>query len=294
MSMGLTGLLLALGVGVLLAALDGAGARVGETPHPAPRPPGESSPGRPVAADPRPRPDRPESPALRTRVVAVTLALAGAAALLVAGRGLQIAWDRSVQDAFLPETRFDRPIEADGLRGLLWGRPTLVEPPSPESTAPGQAARDQLTVQVSADDLEALLATLGARDGGLFVFPDWTVLYGLTGRRAPGPLVWFHRGLTYTEADASEIDRLLVHSLDRHEVRTVVLERVSWRGTDRRLDDFPRLRALLAACYRPVETIGIFEVLARRAACPRPGPPARPAPSNRFDRSDPSDRSDRT
>jgi len=234
-SLGLTGLLLPLGTGTLLAALS----------------------------------SRPTPRLLRTTVLVIT----AGAALLLAGRGLQIAFTRSGQDAFPPGARFDRPVEAAGLHGLLWGRPTYVEPAQPQSTGPGRLPRaraaDGARARVTAGEFERLLALLRSRDGGLLVFPDWTVLYGLAGRPAPGPLVWFHRGLTYTATDASEIDRLLVRSLDRHEVRTVVLERSSWQGTDRRLADFPRLRERLAACYRPVETIGIFEVRARRASCPR-------------------------
>lgn len=244
MSMGLTGLLLPLGTGVLLAAL-------------------------------------PSRSALRwLRTAAIVLTAAGA--LVLAGRGLRIAFTRSVQDAFPPGTRFDRPVESAGLHGLLWGRPTVVEPARPASHGPGRAPRSQ----VSADELETLLALLRARPGGLFVFPDWTVLYGLTGHPAPGPLVWFHRGLTYSAADAPELDRRLVRGLARQDVRTVVLERASWQGTERRLDDFPRLREHLAACYRPVETIGIFEIFER----PPRAPSSRQDPCTSADRPEPSAR----
>jgi len=234
-SMGLAGLLLPLGAGVLLDAIDGIG---GMRTH------GTGG-----------RPNRHSTGVLRPAILALT----AVAALLVAGRGLQIAFSRSVQDVFPPGTRFDRPVAAAGLHGLLWGRPTLVEPPRPETDGPGQAPRTLVT----ADELETLLTTLRARPGGLFVFPDWTILYGLTDRPAPGPLVWFHQGLTYTARDAPTLDWQLVSDLERQDVQTIVLERASWQGTDRRLADFPRLREHLATCYRPVETIGIFEVFGR-------------------------------
>ncbi len=182
------------------------------------------------------------------RWATATVALGALAIAGVAAGGLRIAWTRSVHDA-----------------------PAAVELPA---FAP-VSGRWRTAGTPSAEDLRALLALL-RRDGGtFFVFPDWTVLYGLTGRTAPQPLPWFHPGVTYDPETVAPLDRRIASAVA--EVDRVVLERRSWLGTRRRLRDFPHLRRVLATCFAPERRFGLFVVLERTAACGETGPGARSA-----------------
>lgn len=78
----------------------------------------------------------------------------------------------------------------------------------------------------------------------------------------PQPLVWFHPGLTYPTRYDEALDRRVVSDLERHGVRLVVIERVSFLGTEKRLGHFPQLRAYLDG-FREVARFGIFEVRER-------------------------------
>jgi hypothetical protein len=99
------------------------------------------------------------------------------------------------------------------------------------------------------------------------VFPDLVALYGIVGVEPPQPLVWFHRGLTYPRTYDVELDRRIVRELERHGVRYVVLERVSFLGTEKRLSQLPLLGAYLAS-FSPVASFGIFEVREKEPARP--------------------------
>jgi len=220
----------------------------------------------------RPRPALPRRavrlaipPRLRWTVSVVLVAVA----LLLAARGLEASWRRSVHDVFPAGTEFDRPLAVAALQPLLWGRPTLLDGEYGDPAA-----------RVEAQDLETLVAALRARPGRFFAFPDWTLLYGVLDRPAPQPVLWFHPGLTYPagragddsgDAARRDLDRWIVADLERHRVETVVVETTSWFGTASRLADFPRLAAYLDRCFTPVESHGIFELRARRAGC-RPPP----------------------
>lgn len=178
--------------------------------------------------------------------------LAALAVAAVAWRGTEVALARSVHEGVAGAASYEA-VRTPSLRPLRWAVPTVL--------------RD---VTVERTTLERLVRRLEDHPGGLFVFPDWTILYGLLGRPSPQPLLWFHPGLTYPRDAGPErrsLDRRLVEALEARRVQTFVLERTSWLGTKARLADFPRLRRYLERCFRLEQAVGPFEIRSRREAC---------------------------
>ena len=203
---------------------------------------------------------------LQPAVVAAATALAAAILLAAA---VDTALSRRVHDVFPAGTRFTEPLAAAGLRPLLWAEPTTMRETGPDTggrSAPAAGAAQVSAAQVSAAQLEALVARLKATDGAFFVFPDWTFLYAVVGRPSPQPLLWFHPGLTYPPGGDPTLDRWIVAELERHRVSTVVIEDVSWLGTEHRLADFPQLAAWIEHGFRPAGRIGPFRLLERPAS----------------------------
>jgi hypothetical protein len=112
------------------------------------------------------------------------------------------------------------------------------------------------------EDVDALVDALRAGRAPFFVFPDCAVLYGIVGQEPPQPLVWFHPGLTYPTSYDAGLDRRIVAELERHGVRAVVIESVSFLGTEKRLSHFPLLREFLSR-FRATRRFGIFELRER-------------------------------
>lgn len=182
------------------------------------------------------------------RWMLATLVVAHVATGLVflAERGLRIAHTREVHDIFETST-FTKRAHGATLAALRW----------PESVVLGAE-------EIRPRDVGNLLKYLETRPGRLFVFPDWTILYGLTGRPAPQPMLWFHRGVTYSYEYDRALDARIVRSLEQSDVSIVVLETDAMlASTRRRLRDFPLLRSYLRRRFRPVERFGIFSVLMR-------------------------------
>jgi len=165
-------------------------------------------------------------------------------AVFLVGAGLRVSLTREVQES-VQGSHFDRAIPLGPLRGLKWGHPTRV----------GQGT-------VSQEELLALLAYLQAQEGAFVVLPSFSILYGLVGRPAPQPLLWFHKGLTYPSSYDRRLDRWIVASLQAHEVQTVVLEGFD-QETQRVLGQFPLLSAHLQQTFTPREPIGGFLIYGR-------------------------------
>lgn len=129
---------------------------------------------------------------------------------------------------------------------------------------------------ISATELESLVRYLRDQPGRFFIFPDFTFLYGVTGKLSPISLLWFHKGLTYPADYSKELDQQLVTELSSAQVQVIVVERESFLGTKRRLDRLPLLSAWLAdGSYCPHH--GFFELRIRPSAtCPSIGLPALP------------------
>jgi uncharacterized membrane protein SirB2 len=161
--------------------------------------------------------------------------------------GADVAASRDVHGIFKKST-FPTYMAVDELSALRWGQPTRI----------GKT--------ITPDHIERVVAYLDGRGENFFVFPDFTIFYGLLGVPSPQPLVWFHEGLTYPSADHDDpsLDAWIVSDLKENQVRVVVIEQESHFHTERRLEDFPLLQAYLAEHFELDETIGIFELYVTR------------------------------
>jgi hypothetical protein len=156
--------------------------------------------------------------------------------------GAKIAASRDVHGIFQKAT-FPTYMPEEGLSALRWGQPTRI----------GKA--------ITAEDIERVIDYLQRRDENFFVFPDFTIFYGLVGVPSPQPLVWFHEGLTYPHADHydPDLDAWVVSELKENQVGVVVIEQESHFHTQRRLEDFPQLQAYLQD-FQLDQIIGNFEI----------------------------------
>lgn len=195
------------------------------------------------------------SPAGARAAGAISL-LAVLSAGYIAWRGVELSLSRQVHDIFAGAS-FPQRLAIARLSSLRWAQPTRlrgIDDPSGTGS------------DVTERDLAALVDYLAQRDANFFVFPDFTFLYGVLGRPSPQPLLFFHRGNSYSNDYEPELDQRIVDGLRANEVATVVLERVSWFGTPERLADFPRLKGFLAEGFGKTREIGIFEIYERTPA----------------------------
>jgi hypothetical protein len=169
--------------------------------------------------------------------------------LAVLHEGRTVALSRHVHDVFW-RSSFDRGVLSQALAPVIWAVPTPA----------ARRSNEEVRVQ----DIESLVEFLRRSDDNFFVFPDYTVLYGVTGRTPPQPLLWFHPGLTYPRDPPAWLDRHLVESLREKRVQHVVLERESLRGTQNRLAHFPAVRRYIRVGFEPVQEFGLFQVLRRK------------------------------
>jgi hypothetical protein len=129
-------------------------------------------------------------------------------------------------------------------------------------TAPGLTALRWMTTtvggRITEDDVDALISYLRARKSRFFIFPEFTLLYGLLESPSPQPVLWFHRGLTYPHAYDSAIDQRIVNTLLEGQVEIVILQRESFADTQSILQDFPILKAYIQENYYQKNQIGEF------------------------------------
>jgi len=118
-----------------------------------------------------------------------------------------------------------------------------------------------------------VIAYLRSHPEQFFVFPDFTFLYGVLEVPSPQPLLWFHRGLTYSEEYSEALDREIVASLEARGVKTVVVETDSFGGTLKRFSDFPQLRQFIARNFEYDRQIGNFAIYRERALLGKTPPP---------------------
>ena len=159
--------------------------------------------------------------------------------------GLHSGWARRVHIVFR-HSEFDGQLDADGWRQLRWGKPTRIG-----------------DVEVRVEDVNGVIGHLRRREGNFFVFPDFTFLYALLGRVSPQPVLWFHWRMTYPTLYDPELDQWIVRDLQRHDVRTIVLEESAWLGSDS-LSQFPLLVRWIDEQFEDAARFGMFRVLERR------------------------------
>jgi hypothetical protein len=194
---------------------------------------------RPLARGSKPRP-----------VMVAAVGVAVAVAVLVGSvSGVRVSMSRVVMDV-LRSPAFFEPIKEDGLRGLRWGEPTRMGGYS-----------------IEGKEVVDLLAYLKQRRENFFIFPDFTIMYGLAGVPSPQPVLWFHEGVTYPKgAYDAALDRWVVDDLRRNNVRVVVIEQVAWFNTGKRLDAFPQMKAYIYNNFVRIGQIGIFALYGKAQA----------------------------
>jgi hypothetical protein len=183
--------------------------------------------------------------------------------------GLIVDYFRTVHE-FAPDVRFAGGLDVPGASSVTWGEPTRTTPRFCENLgemcklSAANADVERPLEVLHKDDFERLAKTLKKLDQNFFVFPDATMLYGLTGRPSPQPLLYFHPGQSFLVDDEAALDGAIVDSLTRHHVSLVVLERAAFMGTQKLLPSFPRLQSWIEDNFVPLDDFGNYRVLRAR------------------------------
>jgi hypothetical protein len=172
--------------------------------------------------------------------------------------GIWFSGSRKVHESVM-RASFGTELTEPGLAPLHWGQPTVIY----------DGTLKDPTYEVTGPELEQLTRYLREQPARFFIFPDFTFLYGITGKPSALPLLWFHKGLTYPRDYSSLLDRSLVDALVRADVRIAIVERESFLGTAARLKDFPVLSGWLESGWNTCESPGFFKVQVREGTqCP--------------------------
>ncbi|MFH1772555.1 MAG: glycosyltransferase family 39 protein [Candidatus Omnitrophota bacterium] len=173
--------------------------------------------------------------------------LIGFVFVILSIRGGQIALTRQVHSAVKGAASYES-FEIKPLKYLKWASPTRLYP----------EAMPEITVDKR--HIDELYLYLKQKGKNFFIFPDFTIFYGLLKKTSPGPLVWFHEGLTYKEGGDSFLDGWLVEGLEGKRVEIIILESRPPYGYDVRLGDFPLFRDYVFDNFDLVNEIGIFHI----------------------------------
>jgi 4-amino-4-deoxy-L-arabinose transferase-like glycosyltransferase len=167
--------------------------------------------------------------------------------LVLGWLGIVVGYERYAQVIFKGKARFVQHESIPALRGLCWA----------EGLKSGTAHADWT-------DFEGVVRDLQATQGNFFVVGDYTILYGVVGRPSVGPLLWFHKGLTYPEKYDADLDQRIVQAVDRPDVTGIVVEQITLMNDHTQiLHDFPLLQKAISSHYHATKSYGIF-VLYRR------------------------------
>lgn len=157
--------------------------------------------------------------------------------------GVKISISRDVPLSY--PAKFNEPVNLKRMKHLKWADPAYIPTTG---------------VEVELEDFRALINFLESQKAPFFIFPDYTIAYGLSGSVPPQPVLWFHKGLTYPSRYSEEFDRRIVSKLKENMVEIIVIENTSFFGTAIRLDDFPVLKAYIKDDFRKTKQFGIFEI----------------------------------
>ncbi|MCK9604009.1 MAG: glycosyltransferase family 39 protein [Candidatus Omnitrophica bacterium] len=158
--------------------------------------------------------------------------------LYLALAGIKVSQDRRVQE--FTNSEFPRYFTLEKLKALKWGKPTRI-----------------WGLQIQEEDVTGLVSYLKAKNENFFIFPNFTILYGVLGVPSPQPLLWFHKGLTYHAIYEPELDNWIVRDLVKNKVRIIVIEENPLYNA---LNDFRQLDEFVAADFREAKKIGLFHI----------------------------------
>jgi hypothetical protein len=163
--------------------------------------------------------------------------------------GFNTSWDRSVQE-FEAGVAFNRHLNVPGLARVFWGEPTHY----------GERSF------IDGRDFEALNVWLADTQANFFVFPDSTMLYGLQRRVSPQPWLYFSPGHSFLIEDLPKVDAAVVDSLQKNNVRVIVLEKDSWVLNHNLWKQMPKLKTWIESDFEKVKDFGIYEVRLSKGA----------------------------
>lgn len=152
--------------------------------------------------------------------------------------GAKVSLSRKVQE--FNNSKFPENFPTDKLKALKWGKPTKI-----------------WGFEIKQEDVVNLLNYLKEKNKNFFVFPNFTILYGLLGVPSPQPILWFHSGLTYHVVYNPDLDKWIVNDLIKNKVGVIVIEENLFYSN---LDDFPQLKQYVSNNFIETKKIGIFHI----------------------------------
>jgi len=179
-------------------------------------------------------------------------------------QGVRTSWNRPVQQ-FTAESSFTEVLNVPGLTRLKWADFSYSDRLALSTGVQREDPDHEWWIRRA--DFEGLNEWLTRNPGNFFVFGDSTMLYGLHGSISPQPWLYFLEGHSYLDSDLPHVDEVVVNSLRRNAIRTVILEKVSWAG-GQDTDSLPRmlkLNAWISGNFTKVEEFGIYEVWVARS-----------------------------
>ncbi len=174
------------------------------------------------------------------RVIVVSVVLLST--LYISVTGINISMNRDVQDS-VSGSLFPAYLTHPRLLSLKWGDPTTIQ---------GTAVAER--------DVENILTYLRKSGKNFFIFPDFTIFYGVADVPSPQPLLYFAPGETYPHGGDRMLDSLVVSGLERNKVEIAVLEENSVSDAAKVFEAFPLLKSYLDENFVKVGKIGIFHI----------------------------------
>lgn len=180
----------------------------------------------------------------------VTLSL-GLFAFLLFNSGLAVVRTRVVHEFSRTHSSFDeRGIAIPTAHRVVWSRDT------PAGLGPNAP-------KIAREDFEQLYRFLAAQPYNFFVYHDATILYGLTGRIPPQPLLFFLQGHTFRKQDIPALDQQILASLRQNDVRVFVREAIVFMPDTAPLESFPETHRWLTTSFHRVKVFGNYEIWQR-------------------------------
>ncbi len=163
--------------------------------------------------------------------------------------GIAVSWKRTIVHEIGRSDQF-KPVTISEMKPLLWLEPTRA----------GRFGAGVKTIKE--DDVKRLYDYLKMKNRPFFIFPDFTIFYGLLNRPSQQPVLWFQEGRTYPKNKYdNDLDVKIINALNESDIRIIILERVSFFGTESRLENFPELKKYIKWNFDRAFDIGIFRVL---------------------------------
>ncbi|MFZ2654413.1 MAG: glycosyltransferase family 39 protein [Victivallales bacterium] len=181
------------------------------------------------------------------KTMSVLYVLVSAIYFTILIKGVHTAWNREA-NYFRSNSIYEKFDDLESLDYLQWGTPTMV----------GRTGGKY--VYIGKNEVTRLIAYLINSNSRFFIFTDFTALYAFTGKPSPQPLLWFHRGLTYSNTYDKNLDEWIVEDLKKNKTDTIIFEEASWFGSYHILKDFPVFNGYMQTNYESKGCIGNYNI----------------------------------